>query len=368
MAHAKRLLCQHVRNAQSINEILPLLRLIPLEAIQHSISEIIRGLDTNSANALSSKCLSITNVLHDDMIQHILSFSDSLCMKYINKAFYSSYNKNRALELKQRQYIIDKHELKPVVKHIQTWIVHPTRTHLTSEEIANGYKGPLTGLKDLIRIQSGDRLLFCDGRYIESDEYEFDSIKNRDLQLIGIGDNVFLQTNNLQELKICNNLYFKNLKIKMDDTLEIYSTGSVSMQDCEITIGALDIVIRDGGTFNATNCVFDGNEPSEVYPIDIYDGANVNIVGCTFTNHERTCIWINGINWGRDNENISGISFKCIVNIFKNNFGYPVAMDKSASLNVKQALKHTVRHNILEGYNGVGRDDTVDAANKISRC
>eukprot|EP01083_Nonionella_stella_P169283 573707_1 len=102
MAQARRLLRAHVCNAQSINGILPLLQLIPFNAIRDAALQAIRDLDTNTINEIQYKCLPITAILPDDITQHILSFSDSLNMKYISKTFNNCYSKNKALELKRR--------------------------------------------------------------------------------------------------------------------------------------------------------------------------------------------------------------------------------------------------------------------------
>eukprot|EP01083_Nonionella_stella_P208453 756443_1 len=125
--NAKHLLCKQVCSAQTTNDIIPLLRLIPLDATQDAILDAIRGLDTNTVNEMQYKCLSATNILPDDPIQHIVSFSDSLAMKYIDKAFNNCYNKNKALELKQREQIVEKYAFNLDVKYGEqnkTWIIH----------------------------------------------------------------------------------------------------------------------------------------------------------------------------------------------------------------------------------------------------
>eukprot|EP01083_Nonionella_stella_P177713 625461_1 len=107
MTHAKRLLRDYVCNAQSVNDIMHLLTLLPFQTIQDSILEVIGGLGTDTANDIRYKCFSITDILPDDITQHIISFTDSLDMKCVNTVFNSCCNKNNALELKHRQQIID---------------------------------------------------------------------------------------------------------------------------------------------------------------------------------------------------------------------------------------------------------------------
>eukprot|EP01083_Nonionella_stella_P087098 242168_1 len=161
--------------------------LIPWKAMKEALLAAINGLNTETTNDLQYKCLPITDILPDDLIQHIVSFSDSLAMKYIDKAFNNCYNKNKALELKQREQIIEKYAFNPGVKYGEqnkTWIIHPTRTHLNSEEIANGYQGPLNELIEVAdAVESGDKLLFYDGHYRETDNLEFSILLTDDLHL-----------------------------------------------------------------------------------------------------------------------------------------------------------------------------------------
>eukprot|EP01083_Nonionella_stella_P124685 376655_1 len=189
MTHSDRLLRDHVCNAQSINDIMHLLTLLPFRTIQDSILEVIGGLDTDTANAIRYKCFSITDLLPDDITQHILSFTDSLDVKYVNTVFNNCCNKNNALELKQRPQIIDEQAFNPIVKYEQhntTWVIHPTRTQLNNEEIANEYGGPLNTLKEAVdAAQPGDKLLFYDGEYIETVEDEVRLLfEGYDLQII----------------------------------------------------------------------------------------------------------------------------------------------------------------------------------------
>eukprot|EP01084_Bolivina_argentea_P233519 393303_1 len=103
-------------------------------------------------------------------------------MKYINTSFYTAHTKNKTLQLKQRQSIIDTYEFDPIVKCIQhagsrTWVIHPTRTYLNNEEIANGYEGPLNLLNIQNSVESGDKLLFHNGHYIETTASEFEILE-----------------------------------------------------------------------------------------------------------------------------------------------------------------------------------------------
>eukprot|EP01083_Nonionella_stella_P117993 352094_1 len=377
------LLYERVCNAQSLNDIIPILGLIPMKEIQNALLDVIRGLDTNVINKVQYEGLSLTNILPDDVTQQIVSFSDSIKMKRINKAFNTCYNKNRQRELKQRQSIIDKYEFDPLVKYDErrnkTWIVHPTRTLLlNSEEIAKGYHGPFRGLEEVMHsdsVDSGDKLLFYDGRY-EFTEEESSWLMGKDLQLIGIGNNVKFRIYSLRRidedydgvepvLSHPGSLYFQNITIEIHDPVCIMAGCSVSMENCTLMFS--DIKVK-GGTFNAKCCLFNGNNSGSCFPISISQcvHSDVNIIGCTFKNHNQTCILLDNDTSG-DERTTSAI--KCVANIFRNNFSYPIATAHMSSspdkFKVKQEQTSTVMHNILEGYNGTHRRDTVDSANEI---
>eukprot|EP01083_Nonionella_stella_P169281 573701_1 len=380
MTHAKRSLRDYVRNAQSTNDIMHLLTLLPFQTIQDSILEVIGGLNTDTANAIRYKCCSITDILPDDITQHIISFTDSLDMKYVNKSFNNCCNKNKALELKHRQQIIDEQVFNPIVKyeqHNKTWIVHPTRTRLNNEEIANGYGGPLNTLNEAAdTVQPGDKLLFCDGEYDASgedqflDEFRF-MIEEYDPQIIGVGNNVLLKFAEVIDI-YCNDIYFKNVKIEMNYHWGIATDSSLFMEDCEIMMGGRSIDVGAGATFSAKNCVFSGTSGTSGRNVPItleYDSKNVSIVGCTFTQHKQeACIGLYDYSGKYDeivDDPIPDTRLKCVGNIFKNNFGYPIAINKAPPRQVREILESMITHNILEGYNGVNVDVIVNSANTI---
>eukprot|EP01083_Nonionella_stella_P178634 631599_1 len=129
------------------------------------------------------------------------------------------------------------------------------------------------------------------------------------------------------------------------------------MEDCQIVMEDTFIHVRNDGTFNAKNCIFSGQTESDYKAITMDNGSNVNIIGCTFTHHKQTCIWVHH----DDESDDAGDTFlKCVGNIFQDNFGYPIAMDKNT-----HCFKSVIKHNILEGYNGVNVNGVVDTANKI---
>eukprot|EP01083_Nonionella_stella_P069391 184996_1 len=353
---------ERVCNAQSTNDLIPLLELIPLQIIKVALLQAVHNWDRNINCSLS-----LTDIVPQDIIQYIVSFTDSLDMKYINKSFNSCYNKNRTMEFKQRQRIIDAQEFIPNIKyeqHNQTWIIHPTRTHLNNEEIAKGYKGPINAMDDVCdTIRAGDKLLFYDGIYVEEDS-EFGFLED-DLQIIGIGDEVVMKiraTN--QTILVSHKLYLKNIKLEMGDGFLIHDNGAVSMEDCQITTGSSCIEVWNG-SLNAKNCLFD-NDEGDVSPIQGYYGSydpKINIIGCTFTGYKETCIWLFDESMyptDPDDGPYGDGVLKCVGSIFEDNCGYPIAIQMQSI-----SIEAVIAHNVLEGYNGVNVNCAVNTANKI---
>eukprot|EP01083_Nonionella_stella_P199815 732396_1 len=97
--------------------------------------------------------------------------------------------------------------------------------------------------------------------------------------------------------------------------------GSVCMEDCTLIS---DIKVK-GGTFNAKCCLFNGAIQRHGFPISVsqWVHSEVNIIGCTFTNHKQTCILLDDNTSSGDERTTSAI--KCVANIFRNNFSYPIA-------------------------------------------
>eukprot|EP01083_Nonionella_stella_P008072 23283_1 len=349
------------------------------------------NLDTNTAHDIKYKYFRITDILPDDIMQYIVSFTDSLDIKYINKAFNTGYNKNKALELKQIESIIDEQSFTPIVKyeeHHKTWIIHPTRTQLNSQEIEDGYKGPINLLKQLVgRVRSGDKLLFYDGNYVETEDGELDLVLAHNLQIIGVGNNVFIKGRQKHgQIEVRDNVYFRNIKVEFAGFW--INDGALSMEDCIIMCRQPSSPLCSSqfdvwtGCFNAKHCVFYGNDDIQIhvpygpYLLSVNSHIMINVIGCTFMHHKNTCIRFFDVEDEDHTEyedvgsdyNFCGnicVEFVAVGNIFKDNLGYPIAIDKQAPLKVKQMLKPVVAHNMLEGYNGVNINDVVNTANKI---
>merc|ERR1712154_101852 len=92
--------------------------------------------------------------------------------------------------------IINQQEFEPDVPwnsaKNNTWIIHPTRTYLSDEEMDKGFKGPIN---DFMQALNGQHAQFGD-KLLVYGQYEYDGannhglIINRDVQIIGVGDDV----------------------------------------------------------------------------------------------------------------------------------------------------------------------------------
>eukprot|EP01083_Nonionella_stella_P272835 925391_1 len=282
------LLRKHVAEATAITDLIPLLsELITLEEIRHILDDRIQKLDSDTERRICCNALPIQAMLPIDLIQHIVSFTDSSLVQYINKAFKQCFDQNKNIMLRERQSVIDKEAFSPNINYDETknktWIVHPTRTALNDNEIALGYEGPVHRLSDACaRATSGDKILVHDGVYIE--ELDLD----KELQIIGLGDEVCIQTNCIA---VNQKIFFQN--IKFDRTVFCtrlsFSPSTVWMENCEFR-NQSSIYISIEGTLNAKHCIFHG--PTRLH-LNGPPRASAKFIGCMFINFGGTCIEIN---------------------------------------------------------------------------
>eukprot|EP01083_Nonionella_stella_P306847 1076227_1 len=87
---------------------------------------------------------SMDQILGDDVMQHMLSFTGLYRVKRVSKSWKQYCEKNEALQtLKIHQL----HLSFPNGKNVHnTWIVHKHRTKLHPKEIELGYKPPLSSI------------------------------------------------------------------------------------------------------------------------------------------------------------------------------------------------------------------------------
>eukprot|EP01083_Nonionella_stella_P158338 515273_1 len=356
------LLRKHVAEATVITDLIPLLsELITLEEIRHILDDRIQKLDSDAERRICCNALPIQAMLPIDLIQHIVSFTDSSLVQYINKAFKQCFDQNKNIMLRERQSVIDKEAFSPNINYDETknktWIVHPTRTALNDHEIALGYEGPVHRLSDACaRATSGDKVLVHDGKYID---HEGNMNLDKKLQIIGLGDEVCIKNNCIA---INKKMFFQN--IKFDRTVFCtrlsFSPSTVWMENCEFRCGQskiIGIIVTQQGTLNAKHCIFHG--PTRLH-LNGPPRASAKFIGCMFINFRRTCI---EINLKDEEENEKPYSLKCIGNIFKNNRAHPIsAIMRMHNINTQaKMVTHVLKHNILQGYNRIDGREVISA-------
>eukprot|EP01083_Nonionella_stella_P298699 1013823_1 len=138
-----------------------------------------------------------------------------------------------------------------------------------------------------------------------------------------------------------HNVYFKKYKNSIDER------AFDEREDCEIVMmTCVGIDVRNPATFNAKNCVFSATTQYK------YNMAM-----------DRMSILLRAHLHIKYLGDYDECYFKCVANVFKDNLRYLIAVDEPHE--PKQSRKLMIRQNILEGYNGISANDTVDSANKI---
>eukprot|EP01083_Nonionella_stella_P281073 956383_1 len=84
-SHFNHLLRKHVAEATAITDLIPLLsEIITLEEMQHILHDRIQTLESDAQRRICCNSLPIQAMLPIDLIQHIVSFTDSSSDQYIN--------------------------------------------------------------------------------------------------------------------------------------------------------------------------------------------------------------------------------------------------------------------------------------------
>eukprot|EP01083_Nonionella_stella_P154973 499984_1 len=354
----KRLLQKHVADAAAITDLIPLLsEIFTLEQIQGILHERIQKLDSDAERGICFTALPIQTILPIDLIQYIISFTDSSLVQYINKTFKQCFDQNKNIMLRERQSVIDKEEFTPKIKYDEiknkTWVVHPYRTVLNEAEITRGYQGPLNDIQDATtQATSGDIILVHDGVYNES-SFEL----HKELQIIGIGDVHLHVANGVTDQSI----FLKNITIICTKFIIRPPASIVWMENCEFASESLIFV--HNGSLNAKNCLFNGGKV-------LLLGSQLtraNIIGCVFRNFRRECIRLIMPPIGKGNNQPCAI--KCVGNIFKDNRGHAITVLRHTLKGDEEDMKLecVLKHNLLQGYNSCSIYDCEVTSEKIMR-
>eukprot|EP01084_Bolivina_argentea_P185767 320305_1 len=280
-----------------------ILQHIPPDALLAMIKHEFNKFNDIKINKIYHAVFPIDHILPTDIIQEILSFDQySASHKLVSKTFKNACDRNEHKDFQNRIENEPKIDIQnKYFRNTNYWIVDPTRTELTTKEIAGQYNGPINNvMKAISKCKSGDTLLIYDGVYSikqKSTNYDDKSITlNKKIAFIGIGSNViFKQT---KRLNIERDIYFKNIsfiytyrsqysKYKMC----IYSNVRLFIEKCRFKLNqCCGICMHYQATNNSIylrECQFSGNKNKNTggIVISISKNANdANIVGCQFRN------------------------------------------------------------------------------------
>eukprot|EP01083_Nonionella_stella_P066012 173509_1 len=140
-----QMLLDDVEKATCIEDIQSLLNFLGVDTLKPLIQNQIRLLNTRDAHAAVYETQSITDILHDDVLQHVLSFDMHPNSQFVCKKWNNQIHSLKISLERQRQMIVEQQTFVPMIscknKMNTTWVVHPTPDKLTEREIALGYKG-----------------------------------------------------------------------------------------------------------------------------------------------------------------------------------------------------------------------------------
>lgn len=257
------------------------------EKVHHFVCNEIDEMDSRSINSAYFHCLSINNVLHNDLVQHILSFGGYSHNRTVCKGWNELNIRNEGNILSA---IYDSVEDKyPETKNpeMDTWIMHKKRRYLNPVEIRRGFKGPLRQiLKDVKRCcKAGDRIFVHGGTYHHPRRYPFD------LHFVGISRRSTLSLSGTDPWS--HYISFRNLNVVTNtqggtiSSQNWESSGSIEFKNCTVSLDS-SIYVEDGGTLIIENCNFSSSNYGGGSVIWATNGANkISVVDSTFNGFKK---------------------------------------------------------------------------------
>eukprot|EP01083_Nonionella_stella_P136272 414594_1 len=383
--HQKLLDC--VDKATSIADVQSVLNFIGIDALKPIIQNQIGLLNTRDAQKAFYETQSITEILNDDVLQHMLSFdmhpnSQLVCKKWDKQIHSAKIAFERQRHRIVQQYF-QQHSFAPVVSHKDTmnitWVVHPTRDRLTENEIASGYKGPMNCFfAALESYDSGDILLVHPGEYQytrthqwQNDPHQpYDVVLDKDIQIIGVGSkantviNMELMSGTMRSGIMCSgnaNIYLRNVTIVSNSHPcgLVIGGATVWMENCcyfHWGDHRNHISVQEGSTLNLKNCLL-------VRFIIMAERAKVTSIGCTFGYSSKLLHTIMGrsairvhpgpgfvgilVEAAREekDQSVKNGELMCIGNVFVdlgNNQKYPTSSIADQLENLKVVLIHNI--------------------------
>eukprot|EP01083_Nonionella_stella_P057794 151582_1 len=307
----RNMIRQHINEAGSINDLIPMLHLIELSTMQDILKQKVEKMDVVEMSKMFCSSLSIEMTLPKEIIGHITSFDNTRGLELVSKRFSKCYEKKKQQVLQKREDKITS-KIQTEGKNPTTFIVDQKRTELDENEIESNYVGPIHNLSEAIdRANDGDIILVHSGTYGNSDDRGVFNIDKR-LQIIGIGNVQVI----MHDFNLLNDFYFKNIKMKNGSRLKISSGHTLFMDHCIVDIGPIDVT--SGAVLDINDCHLRGKNTH------IYIDANAEAV------HIRDCIFSGCganpcIQTSNSMEDMLWGSLTLIDNLFQNNDGIPIA-------------------------------------------
>jgi len=313
-----------VRRAESIEDLLPFLRYIPLLSIQSLINQHLNQQSPSKVKSIYHKAASIDEILPCDVMQHVLSFDSFYHPRTVSKAWKSLSDKNEANYLKKMYapVIVDEKD-DDAIEYDKTFICHPKRTRAHPYEIGLGYEGPMSLSKAIERVNCADgfgqnyQILVHNGVYNQENggSFDMDEIENPfgNLSIVGLGKGAVLKSN--IDLSCSETLVrLKNLEFAGSGIRGPF-LGSVSVENCCFHgIREIIAIIGNGGTLKVIDSKFTAVSSGVLSneSMDLLDIRNCEFDLCGH-NGKRRCRVGSGIQIG---PNFEG-KLTCIGNKFK---------------------------------------------------
>eukprot|EP01083_Nonionella_stella_P172423 591704_1 len=323
----RNMILERINEADSIDDLIPLLHAIELTAIQDILQQKVKQMNEADISNLFCSSLSIEKILPTDIIGHITSFHNMSQTQSVSKTFKKCYHQNKQKQIQKREMHIAS-KLNRILDTTTTYVVDPNRTELNDNEKRLKYHGPMHDLLDVIinTASNGDTILVHDGTY---GCYSTDIEINKCLRIIGTGDNVLIQCN---IIGVNNHVYFKDVKIKIhsevDEGINVSPDCALFMEQSIVDFTLEGICTSRNCVVDINNCKFNGGDHSNEAISIRQKVQTVSITHCMFQGCGRGDCDSNGESYDciatEKDENFVGASLKLIGNLFVNNAGNPI--------------------------------------------
>eukprot|EP01083_Nonionella_stella_P276136 938159_1 len=99
----RNMILERINEADSIDDLVPLLHAIELTAIQNILQHNVKQMDEAGISNMFCSSLSIERILPVDIIGHITSFDNGSQIRSVSKTFNQCYQQNRKREIQKKK-------------------------------------------------------------------------------------------------------------------------------------------------------------------------------------------------------------------------------------------------------------------------